>query len=104
MCDRCASGLWFFGIAEPQAPMLESYRAALVAGWTPHADARPGASLHALRNVDADPVAFIAKLRDRIAAAPRSIRLTRWMWDELAKPLLIKQKLLKAFDDRRRLG
>ncbi len=80
MCDRCAGGLWFFGIAEPQTAMLESYRAALVTGrWQPAGI--NGSLLETLRVLDADPIAFIAQRRDRIDAAPSRLQLTRWMWD-----------------------
>ena len=81
MCDRCASGLWFFGLAEPQFPMLESYRAAVSAGWAASSASPQRPALEVLRNIDADQTMFITTLRDRIHTSPTRLHLTRWMWD-----------------------
>ncbi len=79
MCDRCGAGMMFFGLAEPQKAMLESYKAALQAGWTSRAiAASPSKTIEA---VDADPKAFLALLADRTSEAPGKLTLTRWMWD-----------------------
>ena len=69
----------FFGLAEPQNAMLESYKAALQAGWTSNAIA--ASPLETLRAVDADPKAFVARLADQMSDAPTRLTLTRWMWD-----------------------
>ena len=71
--------MFFFGIAEPQAAMLASYKAALTAGWSP----RPASldPIDIVRDIDADPSAFLQRLSDRIEAAPHTFLLTRWMWD-----------------------
>ena len=87
MCDRCAAGFTFFGLAEPQAAMLEHYEAALCAGWAgADQDVAPADRLAALQR---DPSAFLAALADRIdpptstydAATSASASLTRWLWD-----------------------
>ena len=79
MCDRCGPGMMFFGLAEPQKAMLESYKAALTAGWTSNAIA--ASPLETVRAVDADPKAFLAQLADQMSDAPTRLTLTRWMWD-----------------------
>ena len=64
--------------------MLDSYAAALRAGWTPGGSIDEAAQR--LRTIDGDPSTFLASLADRIGqeAADRSgqcLQLTRWMWD-----------------------
>lgn len=86
MCDRCGS-LTFFGLAEPQRPMLESYAAALRSGWSPN-NARD-VSAEQLAVIEADPDRFLADLLDpngTVTLADGRIvqRLAfrlAWIWD-----------------------
>jgi hypothetical protein len=71
--------MMFFGLAEPQKAMLESYKAALQAGWTSRAIA--ASPLETIRAIDADAKAFVARLADQTAETPTRLTLTRWMWD-----------------------
>ena len=86
MCERCAGGFAFFGLAEPQAAMLEAYIAAIKDGWHPAAS---GAQNIVLEEVEGDPTGFLKRLADRneqITAADGNLQatfvsLTRWLWD-----------------------
>lgn len=91
MCRYCDPT--FFGLAEPQMPMLAGYRAALAAGWSP----RTGRDVSAeqLAAVDAGAEAFLDGLLDRRNENPdgrtfidddgieraQIPRRVRWMWD-----------------------
>lgn len=91
MCRFCDPT--FFGLAEPQLPMLPGYRAALAAAWSP----RTGRDVSAeqLAEIDAGADAFIEGLSDRWNADPQGRtyidddgtervqlpRRVRWMWD-----------------------
>ena len=79
MCDRCGAGMMFFGLAEPQAAMLESYRAALRAGWLP-IEGDSGALADA-PTPEPNAAEFLMALSDRIDQAPDRLAITRWMWD-----------------------
>ena len=87
MCDRCAEGFRFFGLAEPQTAMLDSYAAALRSGWSPN-NVRDVSAEH-LGAIAADPVAFLRQLSDSApgtmtiggAIFPRLPFRTRWIWD-----------------------
>ena len=85
MCERCGADFAFLGLAEPQAAMLPSYIAALMAGWSPDGS-ETGAEQH-LRDAKADPAAFLHSLADHIerdgspAADPVHAHLVRWLWD-----------------------
>ena len=87
MCERCGNGFSFFGLAEPQAAMLEGYASALKSGWHPVGDS--GSVPVYLSAIETDAPAFLAGLADHIdgvgtAGAPRAISkvsLVRWLWD-----------------------
>ena len=87
MCDRCTAGFAFFGLAEPQAPMLESYAAALRTGWSPNNICDVSAEV--LAAIEFDPAAYLRSLSDIAPAGitvngtefPRLPFRTRWMWD-----------------------
>ncbi len=86
MCDRCGTGLTFFGLAEPQVALIDAYRAALTEGWRPAGTATAdelaaavAADSNAFLSERADTVVRVASAAD--AAAVRSIRLVRWLWD-----------------------
>ncbi len=77
----------FFGLAEPQAAMLESYASALHRDWSPEA-ACDGATAQ-LAAIEADAKSFIWGLSDLAGARAQGDGrtmdqrpvLTRWMWD-----------------------
>lgn len=82
MCDRCGAGFTFFGLAEPQAALLDAFASALRAGWEPVI----AASASDLNECDA--ALFFAQRADTIESSspqgdmgPRRIRLVRWLWD-----------------------
>jgi predicted acetyltransferase len=77
MCDRCGSGLVFFGLAEPQDAMLESYAAALHQGWSP--DSVTDVSAAQLAAITADPVGYLAGVVDQTRDGLH--HCIRWMWD-----------------------
>ena len=87
MCDRCAEGLLFFGLAEPQEAMFESYQVALKRGWSPN-NGRDVSAEH-LAAIAADPRAFLATLLEQTGtyALPDGTiveklpSVLRWMWD-----------------------
>ncbi len=87
MCDRCAEGLLFFGLAEPQAAMLDAYADALLRGWSPSNTS--DVSAEHLAAIAADPEAFLAKLLEQTGtfALPDGTvveklpSIVRWMWD-----------------------
>jgi predicted acetyltransferase len=80
MCDRCADGMMFFGLAEPQAAMLESYADALKRGWSPN-NVRDvsGEQLEAIA-ADLTAVTGMYALPDGSAAEQLS-SMVCWMWD-----------------------
>ena len=86
MCDRCGE-FSFFGLAEPQEAMLESYAAALREGWSPN-NTRD-VSGEQLRDIETDPAGFLAKLIDPAVTETfpdgtimqRLPFQLRWMWD-----------------------
>jgi predicted acetyltransferase len=79
--------MMFFGLAKPQAAMLESYSDALRRGWSP-SNARD-VSGEQLAAIAADPVAFLGCLTAPTAmyaspdggAATQLASLVCWMWD-----------------------
>lgn len=91
MCQFC--GLSFFGLAEPQAPMLHSYAEALRAGWSP--STVQDISAEHLAALEADAEGYLEDLSDAASLArqgedmempdgtvrPRLARRIRWMWD-----------------------
>lgn len=87
MCDRCADGFTFFGLAEPQAGMLDAYKAALMQGWSPGNSS--DVSKQQLQSIAADPAAFIAGLLSQTGTrtlpdgsmVQRLPSRTRWLWD-----------------------
>ena len=93
MCQHCCAGDAPFGLAEPQAAMLESYRAALLRGWSPDIVSDVSATL--LAEIERDPVAFIGRRSDaangEVAGrmvtlpdghqVPRLPMRERWIWD-----------------------
>ena len=87
MCSRCGPGLTFFGLAAPQAPMLDSYAEALRTGWSPN-NTRD-VSAEQLADIAADPAGFLARLSDPAGTValpdgtivPRLPFIVRWMWD-----------------------
>ena len=86
MCE-----LSFVGFAEPQAAMLDSYKAALMQGWSPN-DVRD-VSQQELIEIKADPIGYLNLLRDDAPIAGRTNLLAdgravarlpmrlRWIWD-----------------------
>jgi predicted acetyltransferase len=85
MCQMC--DLTFFGLAEPQLPMLASYASALEQGWSPSSSRDiSGEQLDALK---ADPKLFLIDLVNQEGmetlpdgtTRPRLPRRLRWMWD-----------------------
>ncbi len=85
MCQMC--DLTFFGLAEPQLPMLASYVAALEQGWSPRSTVDVSAEqLAALRQ---DPKAFLTELNrqdgpltlENGEVVPKLPNRVRWMWD-----------------------
>jgi predicted acetyltransferase len=87
MCDRCAEGMMFFGLAEPQAAMLDSYADALKRGWSPNNVRDVSAEQLAALAVDAR--AFLAGLIEQTGTYPmpdgtlaeKLPSLVCWMWD-----------------------
>jgi predicted acetyltransferase len=77
MCDRCGTGLTFFGLAEPQEAMLESYANALRQGWSP--DSVTDVSPLQLQKIGTDPLGFLADQADQNSDG-LCLRV-RWMWD-----------------------
>jgi predicted acetyltransferase len=77
MCDRCGTGLTFFGLAEPQDAMLASYINALRQGWSP--DSVTDVSQLQLGKIEASAADFIAELADQTLQG--LCRRVRWMWD-----------------------
>jgi predicted acetyltransferase len=87
MCDRCADGMMFFGLAEPQAAMLDSYADALKRGWSPN-NVRD-VSGEQLAAIAADPAAFLANLTSQTGTyslpdgtvVEKLPSMVCWMWD-----------------------
>jgi predicted acetyltransferase len=87
MCDRCADGMMFFGLAEPQAAMLDSYADALRRGWSPN-NVRD-VSGEQLAAIAEDPVAFLAGVTEQTGtyALPDGTIVEKlpsmvcWLWD-----------------------
>jgi predicted acetyltransferase len=87
MCDRCADGMMFFGLAEPQAVMLESYADALKRGWSPN-NVRD-VSGEQLAAIAGDPDGFLARLTATSStyalpdgsASEQLSSMVCWMWD-----------------------
>ena len=85
MCQMC--DLTFFGLAEPQLPMLASYTSALQQGWSPSSSR--DVSAEQLAAIAAGPKPFLSDLvsQDGTVAhsdgssRPRLSRRLRWMWD-----------------------
>ena len=105
MCERCTGGFAFFGLAEPQAAMLDAYIAAIRDGWLPVA---LGALNLDLEEVEANPNRFLDRLADRnepIAAADGNhqatfVSLTRWLWDgEFCGEISLTSKGAAEFPD-----
>ncbi len=77
----------FFGLAEPQAAMLDAYADALRRGWSPSNTS--DVSAEHLAAIAADPEAFLAKLLEQTGtfALPDGTvvdklpSIVRWMWD-----------------------
>jgi predicted acetyltransferase len=87
MCDRCADGMMFFGLAEPQAAMLESYADALRRGWSP-SNTRDVTG-EQLAAIAADPTVFLARVTapkstyalPDCSSAEQLSSMVCWMWD-----------------------
>jgi predicted acetyltransferase len=87
MCDRCAEGIRFFGLGEPQAAMLESYVAALRTGWSPN-NARD-VSAEQIAEIERDGAAFLENLLNQTGSVtlpdgtvvPRLPFRLFWLWD-----------------------
>ncbi len=85
MCQMC--DLTFFGLAEPQLPMLASYADALRQGWSPNTTL--DVSGEHLSAIECDPKQFLADLvsADGLithadgSQSPRLPFRLRWMWD-----------------------
>ncbi len=85
MCERCAGGMVFFGLAEPQQAMVPAYKAALQTGWQPLAGVPATETLAALAENTAQFLAARADRVEKITAAGgetvRYAKLVRWLWD-----------------------
>jgi len=87
MCNMCGDGLRFFGLAEPQSAMLESYSDALRRGWSPNTT--KDVSREELAAIESDPAAFLAGLAASDGtvtlaggtSVPHLPSVLYWMWD-----------------------
>jgi predicted acetyltransferase len=85
MCQMC--DLTFFGLAEPQLPMLASYASALEQGWSPRSSV--DVSAEQLATLRKDPQTFLAELNRQDGTfeletgevVPKLPNRVRWMWD-----------------------